>query len=135
MKIVQIIMRSANADEVEIVEQAFHEAGLETNLIRLGEDRDRNARLLVGMCDDDAAHPTEVWLLPAAAVDMMVIDQDRAAAARSFIGFQLKSDFQRKLLITTDQTASEAPNGAITFSVADLQNRKIGLADLRAYFD
>lgn len=134
MKIVQIIFKSADAGAVEIVEQAFHQAGLETSLIALGEDQERNSELLLGMCDDDAAHPTQVWLLPAAAVDLMVIDQDGAASARAFIGFKPRSDFQKKLLITTDRTASEPPKGAITFSVADLSNGKISLADLRDYF-
>jgi hypothetical protein len=134
MKTVQIILKSADADAVRIVEQAFREAGLETSLIKLGDDREGNAELLLRMCDDDAAHSMQVWVVPAAAVDLMVIDQDRTTAARTFLGFRPRSDSQKKLLITTDRTTSEAPNGAISFSVADLENGKISPADLRNYF-
>lgn len=134
MKVVQIIARSTSAEAVDIVERAFHATGLETNLIMLGNTEARNAELLANMVVDEMAYPTQVWLLPAAAVDLMVIDEDRAAAARSTMGFAPKTQFPQRLLVTTDRRASEAPKGTVTFSVDDLQSGRISPNDLRAHF-
>jgi hypothetical protein len=134
MKIVQIVVRSASAEAVDIVQRAFHATGLETNLITLGDNEARNAELLANMVVDEMAYPTQVWLLPAAAVDLMVIDEDRAAAARSTMGFAPKAQFQQRLLVTTDRRASEAPKGAVVFSVSDLKSGRISPNDLSAHF-
>lgn len=132
MPLVQIITRSAPTFAVEAVEQVFAAAGLETLLTVLGEGSDRNADLLISALVSDL-HDRRVWIVDPMFVDLLMMDQDRATAARNLAGLPARVGTRNWLLITLEP-ASETPAGCIVVSLDDLRSGKVSPDMLRAYF-
>ena len=133
---VQIVVRSAPPAAVELVERAFHEAGLETSLHVFSTDAGINAAVAVEIAEGQAAgaHAKQAWIVPAGFAELQTVHTRRASAARVTAGIAPRENGQERLLIVlADDVVLE---GAIPSVVplAALEDGRFGPERLRAAF-
>lgn len=119
--LIQIVVKSTSNAIVARLEEAFHEAGLETALHVFGDDPDRNAEVAIHLAEQQVsgAHSKQVWIVPAAFVGLERSGQQRAALGRQLIGLPRK-EHPRRLLVTIEPSTGEAPEGAEVMSLDEL---------------
>jgi len=133
--IVQIVARSAPSDAINLVEEAFYEAGLETMLFRLGDNEKDNDGVVAELATNTHAHPCQVWIVPSAFVELVRHHQDRAKVFRSIMDMTSAPPATRRLLITLDPDYGEEPDGHRVLSLDDIAQGSLTSSELRSIFE
>lgn len=132
--IVPIVARCAPSAAIDIIEQAFFEAGIETMLFKLVENEDRSAEVMLQLVENTQAHPIQVWIVPALFADFMRVDQDRATAARKLMGMSKKAYPPQKLIVTLEPFAGSPPDGCHVIGLQDIVDGRFSARNLKSLF-
>lgn len=133
MSTVHIVARAVGEHAIAIVDRALREIGLDTAVIRLPNDEEKAVQALMAMIESEDSHSTQVWLMPALAVELMAIDEDRASAARTVTRFPPRERVLSRVIVTTDRRAVETPTDSRIIHIADLTSRRVSGDELRRF--
>lgn len=133
---VQIVVRSAPREAVEIVERAFQAAGLETTLHVFSTNGDTNADVAMEIAEGQAAcaHKRQAWIVPEEFAELEKAHARRAAAARAAANLPAREVAPKRLLILLDGDHPVVEADPNVVPLAALADGRFGPEQLRAAF-